>query len=48
MQQATDDAVSKLKAQAGRLGANGIFLNGAADKPLSGVKASGEAIFVSP
>jgi hypothetical protein len=48
LQQATDDAIGKLKAQAGRLGANGIFLNGGADKPLSGVKVSGEAIFVSP
>ncbi len=48
LQQATDDAVNKLKAQAGILGANGIFINGGVDKPLSGAKVSGEAIFVSP
>jgi hypothetical protein len=48
LQQATDDAVVRLKAQAGRLGANGIFINGLQDKPLSGVKVNAEAIFVSP
>ncbi len=48
LQQATDDAVVKLKAQAGRLGANGIFINGLQDKPLSGAKLNAEAIFVSP
>lgn len=48
LQQATEDAVNKLKTQAGRLGANGVFINGTADKPLSGAKVNGEAIFVSP
>lgn len=48
LQQATEDAVNKLKMQAGRLGANGVFINGTASKPLSGAKVNGEAIFVSP
>jgi hypothetical protein len=48
LEQATDDAVNKLKTQAGRLGANGVFINGSGDKPLSGAKVSGEAIYVSP
>jgi hypothetical protein len=48
LQQATDDAISKLKMQAGRLGANGLYINGTANKPLSGAKVNGEAIFVSP
>jgi hypothetical protein len=49
VQQATDDAVIKLKAQAGRLGANGVFINGLQNsQPLSGAKITGEAILVSP
>ena len=48
LQQATADAVTKLQTQAGRLGANGIFINGSQDRPLSGAKISGEAIYVSP
>jgi hypothetical protein len=48
LQQATDDAVIKLKAEAGRLGANGILINGLQNRPLSGAKVSAEAIFVSP
>ena len=47
LQQATADAVTKLQAQAGRLGANGVFINGSQDHPLSGAKISGEAIYVS-
>jgi len=46
LQQATDGAVTRLKEEAGRLGANGIYLNVSQDKPLSGVNASGVAIFV--
>ena len=48
LKEATADAVTKLQAQAGRLGANGIFINGSQDVPLSGAKISGEAIYVSP
>ena len=48
LQQATADAVTKLQTQAGRLGANGIFINGSQNQPLSGAKISGEAIYVSP
>jgi hypothetical protein len=48
LQQATGDAVLKLKAEAGRLGANGILINGLQDRPLGGAKVNAEAIFVSP
>jgi hypothetical protein len=48
LQQATGDAVNKLKAEAGRMGANGVFINGLQDRPLSGAKVNAEAIFVSP
>ena len=48
LQQATDGALARLKDEAGRLGANGIYLNTSHDLPMSGVNASGVAIFVSP
>jgi len=48
LQQATADAITRLKEQAGRLGANGLFINGVQDKPLNGATVNAEAIFVSP
>jgi hypothetical protein len=48
LQQATTDAIDRLKIQAGHLGANGLFMDISQDKPLSGAKVSGEAIYVSP
>jgi hypothetical protein len=48
LKQATDDAISKLKDQAGKLGANGLVINVSQDKPLSGAELTGQAIYVSP
>jgi hypothetical protein len=48
LQQATGDAIFKLKAQAGKMGANGIIINGLQDKPLGGAQLTAEAIFVKP
>ena len=48
LKQATADAVSKLQAQAGKLGANGLFIDATQDQALSGAKLAGEAIYVSP
>jgi hypothetical protein len=48
LRQAAGGALARLKDEAGRLGANGICLNASHDLPMSGVNASGEAIFVSP
>jgi uncharacterized protein YbjQ (UPF0145 family) len=46
--QANEDVVAKLKAQAGKLGANGVVLSGFDDKPMDGAKAGAQAIYVSP
>lgn len=48
LQQASNGALTRLKDEAGRLGANGIYLYASQDQPLSGVNASGEAIYVLP
>ena len=48
LKQASATAVTKLQEQAAKLGANGIFVNESADKPLDGAVLTGQAIFVSP
>ena len=47
-QNASDDALEKMKLEAGRLGANGIVLDDFASKALDGAKVRGSTIFVSP
>jgi hypothetical protein len=49
LNQANDDALAKLKAQAGKLGANGVVIDGTiSQKPLQGARLSGNAIYVPP
>jgi len=47
-EQASGDALDKLKREAAKLGANGIVINPSDDKVLSGAELDGKAIFVSP
>lgn len=47
LQDANQDAVQKLRAEAGRLGANAIVIGTTNDQPLSGAKIQARAIYVS-
>ena len=48
LQQATANAVSDMQTQAGKLGANGLFVSTNLDQPLNGAKLSGQAIYIAP
>ena len=48
LQDASQDALEKLRNEAGRLGANGIVIGPADDTPLAGAKLKAQAIYVSP
>ena len=48
LQDASQDALQKLRNEAGRLGANGIVMGAADDTPLAGAKLKAQAIYVSP
>ncbi len=47
-QQASDDALGKLKIEAAKLGANGIVVSPADDQASEGASLQGNAIFISP
>jgi uncharacterized protein YbjQ (UPF0145 family) len=47
-QNASDDALAKLKLEAGKLGANGVVLDNFDSEALSGAHVRGNAIFISP
>jgi hypothetical protein len=47
-QQASDDALDKLKIEAAKLGANGIVMSPPNDKASEGASLEGNAIFISP
>jgi hypothetical protein len=46
-QQASDDALDKLKIEAAKLGANGIVVNPPDDKASEGASLQGNAIYIS-
>ncbi len=48
LEQADQDALNKLKIEAGKLGANGILLGASNDRPMDGAKVQAKAIYVSP
>ncbi len=47
LEDANHDALEKLRAEAGRLGANAIVVSGTNDQPLAGAKLQAKAIYVS-
>jgi hypothetical protein len=48
LQDANQDALQKLRIEAGRLGANAIVLDGANDKPLAGAQIQAKAVYIRP
>ena len=48
LQDANQDALQKLKVEAGQLGANAIVIVGADDKPLDGAKIKAKAVYIRP
>jgi hypothetical protein len=48
LQDANQDALQKLRIEAGRLGANAIVIDGGNDKPLDGAQIKAKAIYIAP
>jgi uncharacterized protein YbjQ (UPF0145 family) len=48
LEQAHQDALRTLQAEASQLGANGIVFSHFDDQPMQGVKAEAKAVYISP